>query len=103
MKSDFKIECDALTHDDIECIAYLIQQRTGSFSRVVGIPRGGLRLSEALEQYCSEGPVLICDDVLTTGGSMERMRERIGGETMGVVIFSRGKCPEWIKPLFQMP
>ncbi len=38
--SDFKIECDALTDDDWECLAYLIAKRV-SFSSVVGVPNGG--------------------------------------------------------------
>src|ERR1700722_3264701 len=70
----FKIDCDALTDADIATLAKEISRRT-KFSVVVGIPRGGLRLAAALEQYCQpSAPVLIADDVLTTGRSMEAER-----------------------------
>ena len=42
-KLDFKIECDALTDEDIECIAYIISKKY-TFSNVFGIPRGRLWL-----------------------------------------------------------
>jgi len=105
IKSDFKIECDALTDDDLECIAYLISKLV-KFRKVVSVPTGGDKLAGCLESYCSNDnnlPVLICDDVLTTGGSMERKREEIGEpNAKGAVIFSRGDCPEWITPLFSI-
>ena len=44
----FKIECDALTDDDIETLAEMIRQMVGPFSSVEGVPRGGLRLAAAL-------------------------------------------------------
>ena len=46
--SDFKIDCDALTDEDMRCLAYLIWQRVGSFNPAIGIPNGGLRLAWAL-------------------------------------------------------
>jgi orotate phosphoribosyltransferase len=112
-KSKFKLECDALTNEDIEALAYMISTMVGPFGYVEGIPRGGLRLAKALEQYIT--PIddwvsftrLIVDDVLTTGRSMENARIKYQNNTMslpvkGVVIFARGKCPDWITPVFQM-
>jgi len=104
--SDFKIDCDALTDEDIETIAYLISKQV-RFKDVVGVPSGGLRLEKALEQYMSErGCHLIADDVLTTGGSMEAMKKELYGENAigikGVVIFARNKYPDWIRPVFKM-
>jgi hypoxanthine phosphoribosyltransferase len=100
----WKIECDALTDSDIECLAYMISQHF-SFGKVVGVPRGGLRLAKALEPYHQEAratSTLIVDDVLTTGNSMERIRQTITGHTVGVVIFSRMENPPvWIHPVFQ--
>ena len=44
---------------------------------------------------------LIVEDVVTTGGSMERIRaDRLA---VGVCVFARGPCPWWVTPLFQMP
>lgn len=101
--SDFKIDCDALTNEDIECLAYLISKKL-KFREVYGVPTGGLRLEEKLKPYCIADdnlPVLICDDVLTTGNSMNRFRETLGSyDVIGVVIFSRGKCEQWIYSLF---
>jgi len=100
-KSDFKIDCDAFTNKDLECIAYLISRRH-KFGKVIGIPEGGLKLAEALEQYITEGATLIVDDVLTTGKSMEKARTHCKGEVIGVVVFTRNECPDWIRPLFSM-
>jgi len=104
-ESHFKIDCDALTDEDIECIAYLLARRVGLFSHVIGIPRGGLRLAKALDKYSEPyGPTVIVDDVLATGGSMDEMMMRHSYTAVkSAVIFARGPCPDWITPLFQMP
>lgn len=108
---DWKIEADALTDDDIECLAYLISKKY-RFYKVIGIPRGGIRLQIALQKYLVKDSdrILIVDDVLTTGRSMRDARdeavlhERHFGDPIdidGVVVFARGRCPSWIKPIFQ--
>ena len=98
----FKIECDALTDRDWATLAWMIAARI-QFSRVVGVPRGGLKLAAELEIYAeAEGPTLIVDDVLTTGASMEAARAGIDGPSVGAVVFSRGIPAGWITPLFQM-
>ena len=107
-KSKFKLECDALTDDDIKALAEMIRQLVPPFSSVEGVPQGGLRLADALRPLASmSGPHLIVDDVLTTGGSMERLADSKRSVTpypiIGAVIFARGQCPNWIKSLFQMP
>ena len=108
-KSAWKIECDALSIDDWAALAEMVRQMVGPFSTVEGVPTGGLLLAQALKPYTSklpDMPHLIVDDVLTTGGSMERLKTVSGGQfrnIMGAVIFARGPCPHWIKPLFQMP
>lgn len=105
--SDFKIDCDALVSYDIACLAYLISKNI-KFSRVVGVPTGGDRLALALTKYItpSVDTLLICDDVLTTGKSMERARqEQENGEessVRGIVIFARSKPNDWINCIFQM-
>lgn len=99
----YKIDCDALTDNDVKTIAFIISQK-GKFSEVYGVPRGGTRLQHALEKYRTPGGIrLIVDDVLTTGRSMEEARQtKDWPDAVGVVIFARNMCPDWIKPIFQM-
>ncbi len=101
-KSSFKIDCDALLDSDIETLAAMIADRCSPFGGTWGIPMGGLRMAKALDKYGDRvSDVLIVDDVLTTGGSMERARQQFPG-AKGAVIFARGKCPDWIMPLFTL-
>lgn len=109
-ESWFKIDCDFLTDEDLDTLALLVAEdyRVGPFFIVEGVPTGGERFARALEKYAlskyatARNPrVLIVDDVLTTGGSMER--QRAGRDNVqGVVIFARGVCPDWVVPLFSM-
>ena len=102
--SKFKIDCDALSDEDIETLAKMVSD-VYSFGVVLGIPTGGLRLAYALKQYAisSSDTILIVDDVLTTGNSMERAFKQFQPEyVMGVVIFARSKCPDWITPVFTL-
>jgi orotate phosphoribosyltransferase len=110
-KSDWKIECNSLTQDDLECLAEMVCQMVGRFSSIEGVPTGGLKLASILaSKVCSDGPHLIVDDVLTTGGSMWEAwypnvlpAEKHPQGIVGAVVFARGRCPFWVKPLFQMP
>lgn len=95
----YKIEADALSDDSIKVLAHIIGV-TQTFRSIHSVPRGGDRLARALLPYMStEGVDLIVDDVLTTGGSMERKKREIGGEPMGIVIIARGECPYWVKAI----
>lgn len=107
---DFKIDCDALTDEDIETLAKIIGKSTG-FSKAISVPRGGDRLTAALVQYedIAYDTILIVDDVLTTGGSMERVKKQVMHDysdeyedIIGIVIFARNECPDWITAVFQM-
>lgn len=114
---DFKIECDMLKNSDWEAIAFIIHVKM-RFQSVTGIPRGGLKLAKKLEQYTEVGnktlPHLIVDDVLTTGKSMEKMRDELvyverktQGGILGVVLFSRQSVEDedllgWVFPIFQI-
>jgi len=104
-KSDFKIECDDLSYSDVETLCYLISKKFKFFS-VFGVPTGGIKFAEKLKKYCTnnpDDPTLVVDDVLTTGNSMiEFVKEQNIPNPIGVVLFSRGKCPDWISPMFQM-
>ncbi len=104
--ADWKIDCDYLTRGDWGTIAHVVARMVAPFGAVEGVPRGGLPFAEALKRYVSPAapylftPLLIVDDVLTTGGSMERLRA--GRDAFGVVLFARGPCPEWVTPLFTL-
>lgn len=112
LELSWKIECDALTDEDIETLAHAVHEKMGAihFRKVVSVPRGGDRLAGALGKYLDPngGRVLIVDDVLTTGASMERarnaeLRYTSGVQISGVVIFSRVAWPpSWIYPIFRM-
>lgn len=105
----WKIECDALTDEDWKTLAFIAGQKY-YFDKVVGIPRGGSKFAKELEQYCDlirgKNSILIVDDVLTTGSSMEKYKtkyETCENFVHGIVVFSRQKqekLPYWISPLF---
>lgn len=123
--SMWKLECDALTEQDWITIAHVIAERF-AFGEVVGVPRGGIILQEKLEDYATRkltDPVLIVDDVLTTGRSMEIQLAALklpvsgnikpvlstgsltpGRGVIGVVLFCRNRvhCPDWVYPIFTM-
>lgn len=101
--SPWKIECDAFTPEDWKALARMAFDLLPPFSRVEGVPRGGLPFAEALREYCSplSDRLLIAEDVVTTGNSIERFRD--GREAMGVTVFVRGNLlPSWVVPLFTM-
>jgi orotate phosphoribosyltransferase len=102
--SDFKIDCDKLTDEDIKTLAVLVSKRI-RFRNAVGVPTGGNRLASALAPYAiddSSLPTLIVEDVVTTGQSMERVKRTIEGPVIGVTIFARDICPYWVQPIFQL-
>jgi orotate phosphoribosyltransferase len=101
--SNFLIDCDSLTDEDLAALAKVKSQEMVPFSRVIGIANGGTRFAMALMPYAvdKKAPTLIVDDVLTTGTSMEEMKNKIGGDTIGLVIFARTKPNWWIRSIFE--
>ena len=106
----WKIECDALTSDEIDTLAFVISKRF-NFKSVYGVETGGARLANALQRYCkNDGLILIVDDVLTTGTAISyvagKLIRKLRLESManirGIVLFARGPCPEWVIPMFQL-
>lgn len=107
-KSDFKIEMDALTENDWATLALIaVAYVLPPFYAVHGVPRGGTPFADALQKYVSPkgGYRVICDDVLTTGESMEKYRDTLVPKAPlgdhGIVVFARGKPPWWVTPLFK--
>ncbi len=98
----FKIDCgDGFEKGDWEGLAAIIAWKF-AFSSVYGIPRGGVDFARALDKYVTPGyPVLIVDDVLTTGRSFLDAKAALGNPEgcIGVVVFARGTCPSWVWPI----
>lgn len=105
-KSKWKIECDALSWEDWDTLAMMIVERTRPllFAKVIGVPRGGLKLARALMPYqvIKSGPTLVVDDVLTTGNSILEVVQGQLGPCIAWVVFARGVCPPGINALFRM-
>ena len=106
----WKIECDALQDGEWFTISKMIMEISPPFKEAVGIPRGGTKLGNLLNQYGTgkrEAPVCIVDDVLTTGGSMKEFKTkrqwRNPSKYIGWVVFARTPPPDWVRVLFQMP
>jgi hypothetical protein len=75
----WKVECDALDENDYEAF------------------------EKALKPYCSNNdtdPLLICDDVYTTGTSMREVYE---DGALGIVVFARNEIQDdWVKAIWQL-
>ena len=106
----WKIECDALSDPEWFTISQMIMEISVPFKEAIGIPRGGTKLGNLLNQYGTgkrEDPVLLVDDVLTTGESMNEFKRkrqwRNPVKYIGWVVFARNKCPDWVTALFQIP
>ena len=98
----WKVECDALTDKDYEALAKIVSEKL-TFRDVKGIPRGGITFEKALKPYCTNDendPLLIADDVYTTGTSMREVYEE---GAIGIVVFARNEITDdWIKAIWQL-
>ena len=78
----WKLECDAITDEEWRCIAKMVMDyQVQPFYKAVGIPRGGLKFAEAMNEYASGDPAdqtMICDDVFTTGTTLKEINRAIG-------------------------
>lgn len=118
--SFFKIDCDALTDNDILSLAEMfvrniVNSNNARYRMIIPVPGGGLRFAEAISSFLSpephdtDLPYLLVDDVWTTGQTMMKYKQKIehyGGSVEGVVIFSRdphitSESP-WVMPMFVM-
>lgn len=117
LKLNWKIECDALSSKEWDCLAIMIMEREPTpFYRAEGIPRGGLPLATALNKFATNNKddrVLICDDVWTTGGSFKEYigkhyprSNRLIKQELKWVVFSRYSyqsiTTDGVKALFTM-
>ena len=71
----WKIECDAIRPEEWHVLAKMINEYEPQvWQKAIGIPRGGVALGKALDQYSTgnpNDPILIADDVYTTGTSFK--------------------------------
>ena len=106
----WKIEMDALYVSDWRCLAKIIlEYEKRPFRKAVGIPRGGKRLGDILNESATgnpDDPVLIVDDVYTTGTSFRDFIEENYADDNVIcwTVFARNKIyKRHINALFQMP
>lgn len=106
----FKINCSALTDEDIASIAE-VAARGFRYSGVLGIDPVGVRLADALGRHPLLDPearrILIVNDILTSDAPFEEARQSILGESpdhrvSGFVIFARRRPPAWVTPMFRL-
>lgn len=105
--SNFLIDCNALTDDDLAALAVMVRDWVGLFTHVEGVPEGGLRFAEQLQKFCKASDFerrLLVDDVWTTGRSMQEYAARPGAPVYHefLVIFGRRPPPAPMRCLFLM-
>ena len=108
---NWKIECDALSKEEWDCLAAMIAEREPRpFCRVEGIPRGGIPLAKALSKYSTgnqKDRVLICDDIWTTGKSFRDYTQEhyptwLINQGLKWVVFARKMTTDGTRALFTM-
>ena len=82
--------------------------QTAPFCSAEGIPRGGVLLCNALNVYGtgnSNDPVLVADDVYTTGTSFREYCDEhyTNQEVIKWCVFARRKTEDNVNALFTMP
>lgn len=120
---DEKFECDALTDNEINCLANMIVRRWDPLFKVKQVvwvpPRNGiykdeyaprrlaLRIHQLIYQTIGgQGQTWVIDDVYTTGRSLQTEMDKHGkfGKVVGWVIFDRSKqaLPMDVSALFTL-
>lgn len=110
--SNFKIECDALTPEDWECLGRLLYQKIiyeiGPFGWTIAIPKGGWPIAGELQKYITKDCpyTLFVDDVWTTGTSMNNyingFNDVVKQHVKKAVVFARNPVPDDVVALFKM-
>ena len=104
----WKIECDAIKEEEWETLAKIIREyEPRNWRFAIGIPRGGVSLGVALDKYSTKDPndpVLIADDVYTTGKSFRDYSNNFPNEeVLQWCVFARKPTENNVKALFTMP
>ncbi len=102
----WKLECDGISESEWQALATMIMEyQKEPFGKVVGIPRGGVPLQKALEPYATgnyDDPLLVVDDVYTTGTSFKEFCN-FEEECFKWVVFARTPTKGGVRALFTMP
>jgi hypothetical protein len=104
----WKIECDAKSDEEWITLAKMIRDtERRPWRQAVGIPRGGVALGKALDAYSTgnpDHPIMIADDVYTTGTSFIEFKEEFYADvaTMEWCVFARKPTMLKVKALFTM-
>lgn len=99
LASAWRMNIEALSPAEMDALARIAIDdvlNSRHFYAVEGVPTGGIALAHAIYPLISgdeRAPLLIVDDVCTTGNSLEK--RRAGRHAKGLVIFNRGTLPEW--------
>ena len=106
-KLPWKFECDAISAAGWEFFAKRVSEQIW-IRTLLFVPTGGREFYDALLPHKDPNGeyIVIVDDVLTTGASMEKVRRENGRymkgvPVIGVVAFARTKPASWIKPILQ--
>lgn len=108
----WKIECDAMTDDDWQTLSFAVAQKK-PYRMAIGVPSvNGSKFATALNRYGILNnlnlPILLVDDVLTTGRSMIQLLSDNfhltdeGDQLKGLVVFARGPLPVWCSAIFHL-
>ena len=110
----WKIECDAISPQEWDCLAHMVMEiQKEPFRSVEGIPRGGVPFANALSKYAtgdeSHQPMIV-DDIFTTGKSFtdymkENYPDKVSAYGYRWVVFARKKSnvyPFSVRALFTM-
>ncbi|MEK9774522.1 MAG: hypothetical protein VW298_02790 [Candidatus Woesearchaeota archaeon] len=104
----WKIECDGISSDEWVALAHIIREyEKRNWQYAIGIPRGGVKLAKELDKYSTNDindPILIVDDVYTTGRSFRDFSENfVDSEIIKWCVFARKPIQEDVNALFTMP
>ena len=108
-KLTWKIECDAISDAEWEVLANLVlHYEKRPFRVAIGIPTGATKLGNILNKHSTgdrRHPVLVVDDVYTTGTSFREFKEQNYKDEHIIqwVIFARKPTTPDINAIFTMP
>jgi hypothetical protein len=102
IESSFRINAHRLTANDWKTLAHMAVSIVPPFSSVVGVPTGGLPFADALRPHArAYSPVLVVDDVLTTGASIRKVAQYYENPIL-LVAFSRASTHNDIFAVFTL-